>query len=459
MKPLAARASHAWLALAPAARLAVVSVLLLVATLPVLIRLTIGRPADDLKVFMNGAEALLRGPLIYRDFVFEYPPYALLWFVVPRELSSDLDSFRLTFGLEMWLTDALIKALLLWYGVRARTGLRDLIPFVVYTLGSAALGHLLLMRYDLAPAFLTFGATLAVAGGWAFLGGVLVALGAGTKVYPALLIPMLAVFAWRRGREGLGRFIAGAMVATVPLVVGAFWAPWWRFASYHVERGLQAESLLASIVWALHFAGVPAGWALVWRAVEVTGPLAARLVGPGQVMWVVATLASTALATWTAWRMGGPAARTTPLAAMAALLLLPLAAFVSTNTVLSPQFHLWLLPLAALVLLPLTAAPGETDASTITLPVEARRAAWCIVVATLIVPVFYPHREYATGLGMVRTSVLVLRNLLLLYATACLWIGARKMPGPVAWSSNRRRVRGPAHPVDGCSGTPRAPAS
>ena len=402
--------------------------LLLVATLPVLIRLTIGRPADDLKVFMNAAEALLRGPLLYRDFVFEYPPYALLWFVVPRELSSDLDSYRLTFGLEMWLTDALIKALLLWQALRARTGLRDLIPFVAYTLGSAALGHSLLMRYDLAPAFLTCGATLAVAGGWAFLGGVLVALGAGTKVDPALLMPMLAVFAWRRGSEGLGRFIAGAVVATVPLVVGAFWAPWWRFASYHVERGLQAESLLASIVWALHFAGVPAGWAMVWRALEVTGPLAARLVGPGQLFWVVATLASTALATWVAWRMDSERSRATPPAEMAVLLLLPLAAFVSTNTVLSPQFHLWLLPLAALALSP-SIAPDLTDESATTVPAQARRGAWCIIVATLIVPVFYPHREYNTGLGMFRTSVLLLRNVLLLYATALLWIGVRKMAG------------------------------
>ena len=95
----------------------------------------------------------------------------------------------------------------------------------------------------------------------------------------------------------------------------------------------------------------------------MTGPLAARLVGPGQLMWVVATLASTALATWTAWRMGSQAPRATPLAEMAVLLLLPLAAFVSTNTVLSPQFHLWLLPLAALVLSPPTAAPDGADGS------------------------------------------------------------------------------------------------
>jgi hypothetical protein len=423
------RAGQQWLALSPSARAIVASALAVVTTLPVLSRLAIGRPADDLKVFMNGADALLHGPLIYRDFVFEYPPYALLWFVLPRELSTNLDSFRLAFGLEMWLADALIKVLLLHHAVRARTGLRDLTPFLAYSLGSAALGHVLLQRFDVVPAVLTLGATLAVFSGWAFVGGVLVAIGAGTKVYPALLVPVLAAFAWRGGRKALTRFTAGAALASVPLLAAALWVPWWRFASYHVDRGLQAESLLASIVWALHFAGLPAGWALVWRAVEVTGPVAASLVGPGKLLWLATTLACAALATWTAWRLSSEASRPTHIAQMAAVLLLPLAAFVATNTVLSPQFHLWLLPLAALVL----ARPGpadDADRSAVTVPATALRAAWCIFAATLVVPAFYPHREYAAGLGMLRTALLVLRNGLLLYATGCLWIAVRKMGRP-----------------------------
>jgi hypothetical protein len=104
---------------------------------------------------------------------------------------------------------------------------------------------------------------------------------------------------------------------------------------------------------------------------------------------------------------------------MAAVLLLPVAAFVATNTVLSPQFHLWLLPLAALVLSARRHGAAIDDSEAV--PVEALRAAMCIVVASVIVPVFYPHREYATGLGPARTAVLVLRNLLLLYATFSLW--------------------------------------
>ncbi|HET9270675.1 MAG TPA: hypothetical protein VFO31_21000, partial [Vicinamibacterales bacterium] len=338
-------------------RVVVAVALLAVATLPLLSRLGLGRTAGEMSVFRNGVEALLQG-FVYRDGAFEYPPYALAWFLLPHALSDDVASFRLAFGLEMWLVDGVIKALLLWSGMRARAGLSGFVPFLAYSVGSGALGYVLLQRYDLVPAALTLGAALAVAGGGVFVGGVLVAVGVWTKLYPALLIPMLAAFAWRGGgRRGLVRFVAGMAIASVPALLAAFWIPWWRFASYHMARGLQVESPLASIVWALHFLGVPAGWEMVWRAYEVTGPVASGLAGPGRLLWAAATLACLASATLAAWRLA-QTSRPLPIADMAAVLLLPVAAFVATNTVLSPQFHLWLLPLAALVLVPQPAAPA-----------------------------------------------------------------------------------------------------
>ena len=423
MPTIVERVGRAWRALTPAGLAVATAGLLVVAAVPVLGRLLSGRTASDVRVYLAGAEALVHGPLLYRDMVFEYPPYALLWFLVPHALSDGLDGFRFVFGLEMWAADTAIKAALLWQGLRARRGIGDLVPFLSYSLGVVALTHLPLQRYDLAPAVLTFGAVLAAAAGSWFLGGALLALGAGTKVYPALLIPVLAGFARRGGSRGLARFGAGVAAATIPAVAAGFLWPWWRFASYHLERGLQAESLLASVVWALHlFVGVPAGWDLVWRAMEVTGPLASRLAGPGQFLWVAATLASAGVSTSTAWRLGSAGVRPPDVAEVAAVVLLPLAAFVATNTVLSPQFHLWLLPLAALALV--VPAAGGPDTR---LPAAASRGAWCIVVATLLVPAFYPHREYATGLSPLLTAALVLRNAVLLVAVALLWAAVRRM--------------------------------
>jgi hypothetical protein len=281
------------------------------------------------------------------------------------------------------------------------------------------------MKYDAVPAALSLAAVLAVAGGRPLLGGATVALAAGTKAYPALFIPILAIAAWQWSDRHLRRFVAGVAVAAAPLLVLAAWMPWWKFVAFHGGRGLEVGSLAASAVWALHLTGVDASWALVGTSNEVGGALASQLLAPARLFWIVSTLACVTMAGVTMLRMAlrkgrSPASGPAPATSVATLMLLTAAAFVATNTVFSPQFHLWLIPLGALVLEGRAAKDGG-------LPRLAVRAAWVIVVATLIVPTFYPSREYTLGLGPSRTGVLVLRNVMLLYATVCLWRAAAEM--------------------------------
>ena len=292
-----ATADRIWSALSPRARTAAAALLLAIATLPVLSRQYIGETHSDLMVFMGGVTGLLEGRL-YDGHVFEYPPYALIWFLAPYAWApDDVESFRIAFGLQIWLFDAAIKATLLWRALHGRTGFPDLVPFFVYSLGSAALGHELLMRYDVIPAALSLAGVLAVAGGLPLAGGAMTALAAGTKVYPALFVPLLAIAVWRRGRDDFRRFTIGVTVATVPLFLLSAWMPWWKFASFHGARGLEAESFTASIIWALHrFAGVEATWSLVVSSMEVGGPLARQLRAPARAVWILATL--TCLSAW-----------------------------------------------------------------------------------------------------------------------------------------------------------------
>ena len=404
-------ADRIWSTLSPALRKAALAVLLAAATLPVFSRQYLGRTGAEIPIFIRGVEALLDGRL-YAEHVFEYPPYALIWFLAPYAWSDEIAAFRFALGLEIWLVDAVIKATLLWRGVRARDGFPDLVPFLAYSLGSAALGHLLLMKYDLIPAALSLAGVLAVAGARPFLGGVATAVAAGSKAYPALFIPVLAVVAWRRSSQEARRFVGGVALATAPLLLLSAWMPWWNFASFHGARGLEVGSLAASLVWALHFTGIEASWALIGTSNEVGGPLASALLGPARVLWVASTLACVAMAVAAGWRMVH--ASHASAASVAALTLLTATSFVATNTVFSPQFHLWLIPLAALAL------EGRRRG----LSKRALRGAWVVVLATVIVPTFYPSREYAMGLGLWRTMIVVLRNLLLLYATVCLWRAA-----------------------------------
>lgn len=409
-----AAADRLWLALSPLARTAAAALLLAVATLPVLSRQFIGKTQSDLAVYMAGVDALLQGRL-YVGHVFEYPPYSLIWFLAPHAWAAgDIERFRWAFGLEIWLVDAAIKATLLWRALRARSSFPDLIPFFVYSLGSAALGHLLLMRFDVIPAALSMASVLTVAGGWPLLGGATIAVAAGTKAYPALFIPILALAAWQRGRRDLRRFAMGVAAASVPLLVLAAWMPWWNFAGFHGSRGLEVASLMASLVWSLHhIAGIEATWSLVGTSNEVGGPLARQLLGTARALWIGSTIACLGVAVLGAVRMARTPVTLAGPAPIATLLLLTTVAFVATNPVFSPQFHLWLLPLTAMVL------EGRT-----TLSPAARRGAWLVFVATMIVPSFFPHKQFYRGLGPALTAVLVLRNGLLLYAAVCLWKAA-----------------------------------
>ena len=196
----------------------------------------------------------------------------------------------------------------------------------------------------------------------------------------------------------------------LPLIVLSWSVPWWSFATVHTRRGLEAESLWASVLWLSHFAGVPATWELVSAWFEVTGPVAAGLLTPARIVWATATLGSVALATWAAWRQrfgSGEDADTVSLSVTATLVLLPVTTFVAFSLVLSPQFHLWLAPLAALSLL----ARRRPDAGINT------GALWCIFFSTFLVPAFDPSPTFDSGLDLGRTLVLVFRNVLLLYAT------------------------------------------
>ena len=374
----------------------------LAGTLPFLTRLAVGRTSRDVEHYFESARAALSGAGLYTSQPFEYPAYAVLWFLGPAAGAQDAREFRTALGLVLWAFDAIIKGLLIWRGMRAARGFAAFRPFLVYTLGTAALGHILLQRFDLIPSALTFASLLALASGRSAASGALISIAACTKLYPALCVPAMATFAWRQSGRSLRGFLVGAILASVPLVALSFVWPWWNFVAFQNARGLEVGSLWASLIWLGHFLGVPASWGIVTGWVEVTGPVAASVVTPARVVWMGATLAAVFI--------GAIAVRAPDSTRLIVGALFPIAVFVTLSPVLSPQFQLWLLPLAALLL---EAGPETVQGS----GDLARRAAWCIFVGTLLVPAFFPSPTFDTGLDLGRTLVLVLRNGLLLAAS------------------------------------------
>ncbi len=348
----------------------------------------------DCHVYRAAVEALFSGRLPYRDAPLEYPPYALPFFILPHWMSSSPDGYHKWFAAEMLLVDLMLKGLLLTEGKRLFRGWRTLLPCALFTLDGWFQMNLYLKRYDLVPAALTLVSVAALSRGRALASGGALAAGIGLKLYPAvLLLPFLVVAGrWGRGR----RFALGVAAGLAPLALLAAFFPWWRFAAFHAGRGLQAESLAGSIIWWLHRTfGLAASWDKLRAWTEVGGPAAAAVLLATKLLFATMVVSSVAVATLRASREPAP-----ELTRFARLLLLPLLAFIVFNNVLSPQFAIWYFPLVALA-----ATEGSLAAPLL------------LVLATAVIPFFWPSTEYQRGgLGLARASLLLFRNLLFVAA-------------------------------------------
>jgi uncharacterized membrane protein len=180
-----------------------------------------------------------------------------------------------------------------------------------------------LINWDLLVVALLATALLAWSRSRPLLAGVLVGLGTAAKLYPLFVLGPLLVLCLRSRRmrafgSALGGAIAAWAVTNLP-VAAADPAGWARFWTFNAERGADLGSL--------------------WYAWVLTGQeVSAHTINV--VSWVVfggACLAVGALALFAPRRPR-----------VAQLVFLVVAAFLLVNKVYSPQYVLWLLPLAVL---------------------------------------------------------------------------------------------------------------
>jgi hypothetical protein len=293
----------------------------------------------DLPVFLDHASKVLAGAVPYRDFVVEYPPLALLIFLLPRLVAgNNLGLYAALFALQMLLWDALCLSLVV-RRTRSRAGPQRVPEALLwYTCFFAALYPFVAMHFDLIPATVAFAAAIAWASGRPTQGGFLAAAAAFLKVFPAA-VALPGIVREIRGRGAMGW--RGTLAFTLVLVVGG--AAWWASGAagtvrYHATRGLEIESLWAG--------AIEAGAAIAGARMSTTDFHGGRdLVAPG-----AAALASAVpliqgivlfLLAWRAWRIKTPE----PMCVAGAAVL----ACVVTGKIFSPQYMVWLLPFAAVL--------------------------------------------------------------------------------------------------------------
>ncbi len=308
----------------------------------------------------------------------------------------------------------MIKLLLLGIGFRQSKTWRALLPVLLYGAAVLFLHFFILQRYDLWPALISLLAVWLFSSKRYLAGGLVMAIGIGVKLYPILLVPPLLVLAWRQGK--VKPLFTGLLLGLLPLGLLSFYLPWWRFAQFQADRGLQVESLYASMLWLGHLFGVAdVHWIYTNKWYEVRGAAATAVLPWAHLSFVASVGGSTVIAVRAAAKLENVAT-----AQIARLLLIPLLAFVVMNQVFSLQYMIWLLPLAALASL-----EGNLW------PVCA------IALATMLTPLFYPVPDYYHGgLNLLETLILLSRNFSLLAAWIALMREAWQMKAEFKMQSN-----------------------
>lgn len=264
------------------------------------------------------------------------------------------------------------------------------LPAAVFAVSAAVLYPVASARYDAVVALALAGAVFLVASGRLLPAWGLVGFGAAAKLVPALAaIPLL-------GRGGAGRKAWGVAIALV--VAGAFFVPaaligargLRQSISYQAERGLQLESLPASVLmklgWVRDSAYQFGAWEVEGKGVELASTLSLPI--------TAALLAITALVAFVKHRRTGISRGDYPRFAAAFVL-----AFMIGAKVLSPQYLIWLLPLV-----PLAAGGG-----------------WSLVVSGVFLvacwtttQIFPFHYLQLTRIESGAVNLLLARNLLLI---------------------------------------------
>ncbi|MFC9682596.1 glycosyltransferase 87 family protein [Streptomyces sp. NPDC056948] len=357
---------------------------------------------SDVHVIYQGWYDVLRtGTFPQNDVTWQYPPAAALAILSPALLP--FLHYATAFFVLVCVTDLAVLALLAYAGRRPGRTLRGAWVWVV---GVPLLGPTVYARYDVMVTAVAVAALLAGARHPKAMGA-LAAFGALLKVWPAmLLLAACRRSAWVSALV-TGIAVTGVFALAMP---GGF-----AFLTFQRDRGTEVESLGALVFHVARHFGWQGTVLLNYGSIEFLGPYVSE-VSTGALF-----LTGAAFGWLVLWRLLARRFEEHTLADAAFVAVLM---FTTTSRVISPQYMVWLVGLAAVCL----CFPG----SRMRLPVGLVLVACFVTV--LEFPLYFANVVASDGLGL---TLLFLRNGLLVAATLlaarALWKATvpRTVPAPL----------------------------
>jgi hypothetical protein len=293
----------------------------------------------DIDLYHRYAVAFWSGTPPFHSLPAEYPMLALAPFSL--SLLPPEQDYVTVFGLWMLL---LLGAG--YVAIRRRESARTAEVFAVYlVLGCCAT---VLGRYDLVPAAAVVVAYWAVRSRRFDLAYGLLALGTLLKLYPLLLVPVVAIEQYRalganplrlpppravvRGLAIVAVTVAGGFVLAAALAPTQWLGP----LDFNAHRPLQVESVPATLLWLTGLAGLPIAADRSYNSYNLLGQ-ASEIIG------FAADLALIAGCLLVYWRQLNRRIE------FGRALTLCVLVVICADRVLSPQYLIWVLPLIAIV--------------------------------------------------------------------------------------------------------------
>jgi hypothetical protein len=370
-------------------------------------------PRLDTPLYQRYADLARAGKVPYRDFSLEYPPGALVAFVVPALKNSPKPGpnnvrvdYRRNFEFLMAACGlASIALLAVALGRLGASNGKAAAALALLALSPLMLGPVMLSRFDLWPVMLALAGLVAILVGRERTGFGVLGLATAAKIFPAVLLPVGCIWVWKRASRRelaicLGIFFAVLAACFAPFVIVAPHGVW-HSISVQLSRPLQVESLGAATLIALHHL-----FGLGVSTVSGSGSENLAGTGTGATALLQTTFQALALlATWI-WFARGEAGGERLMRAGAASVI----AFVAFGKVLSPQFMIWLVPFVLLV-------RGRRGTA----------AAGLLVASLVLTQLWFPYRywDYASGYAALPSAFVLLRDVVLVALFATLLIAPR----------------------------------
>jgi Glycosyltransferase family 87 len=326
------------------------------------------RPPDSMRIVTP------QRPLVpWRDFTVEYPPGMMIAVLPPALVTRDAETYFRLFALEMEAALTLAVWLSLRTAERLRPGAGDG-ALDHATLLTLALGVIAVRRYDPTVALTIAAAVHALAARRPAASGAALGFAVALKGVPILLAPIFVLHALasgraagpdrrsgrsaardpaslggRRGRDALAfLFGLGAILAVAGLAYGLVaGAHFFDAFAYHARRPLQIQSLYSGVLIAARsFDPAIMSGAIDYGSLNAVSPVEPALRALSTVLMLAGIVASWAFA-WA--RLRAAHDETGRLIVVLQASLACLIAFITLGKVFSPQYCVWLIPLAAAV--------------------------------------------------------------------------------------------------------------